>query len=120
MRKRELLSLHKRLCKELGITPCKIEIREYARTCPKAYACYWPSQNLITLYTKNIAGGEIDPREAIAHETYHHYQYKKGWSDGFKWKGDLCEKWDSVGYKKKPWEAGAFRYQRKIVEREGW
>jgi hypothetical protein len=120
MNKRELIRLHKRLCKELGITPCRIVFRKYARFARGAYAGYWPWENQITLYSESMRKDKIDAREAVAHETYHHAQFKRGWLDGLRWRGTPYEKWDDIKYHNKPWEAGAFRYQNKIRVREGW
>lgn len=127
MNKRELVGLHKRLCKELGIPPCEVVFskRNTEDETGFSWADYNPWTPKITVFERSFKNFGGCPRESIAHETYHHYQRIKGWlmprgTIGTSWKGESTEKWLSTSYSKKPWEAGAFRYQRKISKREGW
>jgi hypothetical protein len=124
MNKRELTRLHKRLCKELGVKPCRLIFRKQGRR-PFA-GLYQEHKKTITLYLDSIKRFGHDSREVLAHEVRHHFQYVTGITAGATWRGKsyLGEyrkvKDFGVGYNNLPWERDANRWARKIAKREGW
>lgn len=120
MNRLRLLALHKRLCKELGITPCRVEIRQKCRDGADIMGRYHTRENLIVLYSSALSKYGVDPRIVLAHETAHHAQYKSGKFDGYRWKGRSLSRWEGLPRTRLPWEVDAVRYETKIAKREGW
>ncbi len=125
MNKRELVRLHKRLCKELGIEPAKVVFRQ--NNGRGHLATYFTGRNMIVVYADQMKDYRKthDPRTVMAHETYYHYRAKKGWMSwdmklGSVWKGQSWPRHAFKSYNSPTWEAGAIRYQKKIATREGW
>lgn len=117
MGKRDLIKLHKQLCAELGITPTKVYFGDLEIYC----GSYFPADNSIWVDLNNCPVYGLDPREVIAHETYHHYQVMKGWlKHKVSWRGGSYWEQACKAYRKRPWEIGAHQYQGRIANREGW
>lgn len=108
------IKLHKELCLRLGIPATRVLIRKQNPKNKNAYATYRIRSRTIVLWEAAILKDGKDWREAIAHETYHHYQLVKGWLKWRTWKGKPRSSFP--GYRSTPWEKGAFRFARKMRE----
>lgn len=118
MNKRELIRLHKRLCKELGIPPCEVRFL-HGKAVRGPMATYLIADKQIVLFGKRIKARGYCPKRIIAHETMHHKQNMKGWLDprtGY-YRGKDTEK---LPWSQRAEERAANRYERKIALREGW
>jgi len=111
---KKAIKLHKELSLRLGIPATKIKIGKQKPNNKRAYATYRIRSRTIVLWEASILKDGKDWREAVAHETYHHYQLVKGWLKWQTWKGKPRSSFP--GYRSTPWERGAFRFARKMRE----
>lgn len=114
---KEAIKLHRLLCKDLGIPATKIKILKQNPNCKQSYATYKIKSKTIVLWEETILKHKKDWQEAIAHETYHHFQLIKGWLKSRTWKGKPRSSFS--GYRSLPWERGAFRFAKKIKSQLG-
>jgi hypothetical protein len=113
--------LHAKLCRELGIAPATVQLRSRSRICPVWVGAYFPRRGFAVLYLEAIEGTNEDWRMVLAHETYHHFQYKSGQLTEEYWRGSVRQiDHAHTTYNRRPWERAAIRYERKIAKREGW
>jgi hypothetical protein len=113
--------LHAKLCAELGVAPATIQLRSRSRQCPVCVGAYFAKRNCCVLYVEALEGTHWDWRTVLAHETYHHFQYKSGQLTGEYWRGGTRQNDHAhTPYNQRPWERAAIRYERKIAKREGW
>lgn len=114
--KQWLRKFHADLCGELGITPTTIVFDNTIN----AFGKYNSRTNIIQINLKMIEDFGHIPEGTIAHETWHHYQFSKGWLTAKYWKGKRKKPIKrKTQWNHRPWERGAIRYAKKIIRQMG-
>jgi hypothetical protein len=115
-KQKKLIKLHAQLCRELGMTPAPIvfinNFESFGRHLTE-YGIILINLALLELFGK-------PPELTLAHETWHNYQWRMGWISETHWRGKkITQRMLNMPHRKRPWEIGAIRYEKKIGRRLG-